>query len=530
MRRGRVLFVALLLLALAAPTAPVVAQSSDSITWGEDNDLVTLDPRVSQSRHEAQVIMQMFEALIFLDTEGKYHPWLAESWELAKDGTSMTFKLRRDVKFHDGTPFNAQAVKFTFDSIQDPKLGSQAAIDFLGPYAGTDIVDPYTIRIRWKQPYSPAINNLSNPWVLGIVSPAAVQRLGNDGFARSPVGTGPFKFVEWVPRQRIVLERNADYKWPPKVFRNTGPARFSRLAFRIIPDASTRTAALERREIDVMDQLPPIEVRRFRSRPDYDVMIGDVSGIPYGYSFNTSREPTNDVRVRRAFMHAVNRPQVVEQTFFGAAKPAYGPITPTTPGYWKDAEQYFPFDQAKARQMLDEAGWRAGPGGIRQKDGKPLELYFPVLLQPELAIPIQAQVREVGISLKVENVTKAKQDELIFANDYHVLPIRWVAVDPSVLSVLFQSRNIPSPGKFKFNWNRFGSPELDRMLNEADGATEPARRARLLQGVQKFILDRALIFPINMSFQPVGYRKAVTGLKFAQGQWQVLFYDAQIAR
>lgn len=512
-------------------TAAATAQSraDATVTWGEDNDYATLDPRVTQSRHEAQAIMQMFESLLFLDTDGRFYPWLAQKWEYSKDGKSITFSLRRDVKFHDGTPLNAEAVKFTFDTIVDPKLGSQGAIDFLGPYKSTEVVDPYTVRVTWTEPFAAALTNLSNPWLLSIVSPTAVRKLGNDGFARNPVGTGPFKFVEWIPRVRVVMDRNEQYNWAPSVFGRKGPSALKRVVVRIIPDASTRVAALEKGEVDVCDQVPPIEVKRFQGSRDFDMMIGDVSGIPLAHLINTQLEPTNDLRVRQAYMYAINRPQLVQQVFFGVAKPAYGPITPTTPGYWPGIEKLFPYDPAKARQLLDEAGWKAGPGGIRAKNGRPLEIHFITLLEPDLEVAVQAAAKDVGIKLNVETVTKARQDEMVMHGQYNIGEIRWVAVDPSVLDIPFSSRNIPAPGKFKFNWSRFGSPELDRLLRVADGQIDSKQRARTLADIQRFVLERGLMFPVHVSPQPVGFRRTIRNLKFAQGYWQVLFYGASVA-
>ncbi|MGQ0572287.1 MAG: ABC transporter substrate-binding protein [Armatimonadota bacterium] len=517
-------------LALTVPVGTTSGQTDATVTWGEDFELTLLDPRVTQSRHEAQAIMQIFDTLLFLDTDGKLYPALAEKWEYSKDGKSITFTLRRGVKFHDGTDFNAEAVKFTFDSIVKPELGSQAAVDFLGPYDSTQVVDQYTVKVNWKQPFAAALTNLSNPWLLGIVSPTAVKRLGDAGFARAPVGTGPFKFVEFVPRVRVVLERNDQYNWAPKAFKHQGPARIRRLVFRTIPDGSTRVAALEKGEIEVADALPPIDVRRFKGTRDFDVIVGDVSGIPFSYLFNTTKTPTDDVRVRQAFIHAVDRAKVTEQTFFGVAKAAYGPITPTTPGYWAGVEKMYPYDLQRARSLLEEAGWKVGPGGIRTKNGQPLEIYFPALLQPELGVAIQAAVKDAGIKFDVERVTKAKQDEQVMNNEYQVGAIRWVAVDPSVIGIPFYSRNIPAPGKFKFNWSRFGSPELDRLIIQADGTIDQAKRAEALARVQKFVMDRALMFPIHISAQPIGYRKTVQGLRFAQGFWQVLFYEATVTR
>ncbi|MGH2403242.1 MAG: ABC transporter substrate-binding protein [bacterium] len=524
------LLLGLVILVLVIPVVRTSGQTDATVTWGEDFEVLLLDPRVTQSRHEAQVIMQIFDTLVFLDTDGKLYPALAEKWEHSKDGKSLTFWLRKNVKFHDGTPFNAAAVKFTFDSIQNPALGSQGAIDFLGPYASTEVLDPHTVRVNWKQPFAAALTNLSNPWLLGIVSPTAVQRMGDAGFAQRPVGTGPFKFVESVPRVRVTLERNDDYNWAPKAFKHQGPPRIRRLIFRTIPDGSTRVAALERGEIDVADALPPIDVRRFRGTQNFDVMVGDVSGIPFSYLFNTTKPPTDDMRVRQAFIYATDRAKITEQVFFGVAKPAYSVITPTTPGYWAGAEKLYPYDLNKARQLLEEAGWKMGPGGIRQKNGVPLEIYFPALLQPELGVAIQGAVKDAGIKFDVERVTKAKQDEQVMNNEYTLGAIRWVAVDPSVMGIPFYSRNIPAPGKFKFNWSRFGSPELDRMILTADTTIDPVKRAALLAGVQKFVLERALMLPIHVSAQPIGYRRTVQGLKFAQGFWQVLFYEATVSR
>jgi len=324
------------------------------------------------------------------------------------------------------------------------------------------------------------------------------------------------------------MERNDAYQWAPKVFKHRGPAAFKRHVIRIIPDNSTRVAALERGEIDVCDAVPPISVKQFQGTQSFDVMVGDVSGIPLAHLINTQAEPTNDLRVRQAYMYAINRPQITQQVFFGVAKPAFGPITPTTPGYWSGVEKLFPYDPKKAGSLLDEAGWKMGADGVRAKKGKPLEIHFITLLEPDLEVAVHAAVKEVGIKLNVEKVTKARQDELVMNGRYNIGEIRWVAVDPSVLDIPFQSHNIPAPGKFKFNWSRYGSPQLDQMLLHADGQIDAKQRAATLGEIQKYVLDRGLMFPVHISAQPIGFRKAVRNLRFAQGYWQVLFYDAGV--
>ena len=171
------------------------AQGNDiEIILAEDRvDHRTFDPRVTQSRHEEQVITQIFDQLLSADENGNRHPGLAKSWQVSDDNLSYTFQLRDDVTFHDGTPFNAEAVKFTFDTIVDPELGSQGAVDIIGPYASTEVLGEHEVRVNFSRPYGAALGAFAET-ELSIVSPTAVKAKGNNGFAQSPVGTGPFKF------------------------------------------------------------------------------------------------------------------------------------------------------------------------------------------------------------------------------------------------------------------------------------------------------------------------------------------------
>jgi peptide/nickel transport system substrate-binding protein len=502
------------------------ATDTTTITWGEDTVLSTLDPRFC-NRHCAQVTMHVFDSLVFRDYDGKFYPWLATRWQFSNDGKSITFQLRRDVQFHDGTPFDASAVKFTLDNIVDPKTASTSgAVDLIGPYDSTEVVDRYTVKVNWKQPFAPALLNLSSQWNFAILPPKAVQELGRE-FALRPVGTGPFKVVEWVPRVRVVLESNPNYNWAPRAFKHQGPPFIKRLVFRIIPDATTRVAALERGEIDVADQVPPIDAARFKGSRDINVMEGDVSGTPMMYLLNTTKGPTDDMRIRQALLYAVDRSALVRQVFFGISKPAYGPIVSTTPGYWPGVEKMYPYDPGKAHQLLEGAGWKIGSGGMRFKNGQLLEIYFPVsLVDLGFAEAVQAVVKQVGIKLNIERMDFARQNELIVKNSYNIVDLRWPAQDPSVMRIMWFSRNIPTATKYAYNWARFASPELDNLLETADANVDSRRRARLLEGVQKIIMERALLLPAYGTFQPVGFRRSVDGLRFAQGNWQILFYDA----
>ncbi len=520
----------LALLAGAYLAGFALAQEGVTVVWGEDrSDHSTLDPRVTQSRHEEQMILQIFDPLVYRDEDGNFHPGLAESWEVSDDGLSWTFTLRQDVTFHDGTPFNAEAVKFTFDSIQDPELGSQGAIDIMGPYDSTEVLGEHLVRVNFKRPFAAALSAFSET-ELSIVSPTAVQQLGNDGFARNPVGTGPFKFVSWEAGRQVVLERNDDYNWAPEFYNHQGPSEVERVVLRFIPDASTRVAALEAGEINIADLITPLDILNLESDPNFGTLIGNVAGLPFSIMFNTTRGPLQDIRVRQAFMYAVDRPKLAENLFFGFADAAFGPLSAATPDYWPGVEEYYQYDPEMAAALLDEAGWVDTNGdGIREKDGEELSLFFPALLEPDTAVAVQAEVAKVGFDVRVENVLKARQDELIFANDYDILVIRWVSNDPGVLIIPFHSRNIPEPGSFKFNWARWSDPELDKLLEDAEAATTANERTALYQEIQKRIMDAAIFFPLHNQVQMIGFRNDLTGFRFAPGNWQVRFYDVMPA-
>lgn len=498
-----------------------------TITWGEDDNAArTYDPRVTQSRHESQLIVQVFDTLIGSDENAGFFSGLAERWEVAPDGMSVTLFLRRDVTFHDGTPFNAEAVRFTFDSIRDPRLGSQAAIDLLGPYAGSDVIDAFTIRIRYTRPYAAAVASLSQN-ELSIVSPAAAERLGNEGFSAAPVGTGPFRFVSWERGRQVILERFDAYNWAPGFSQHQGPSRVARVVHRFIPDAATRVAALERGEIDIADVVPVLDMRRLGEDRRFRTLVGNAAGMPLGALLNTSRGPFQDIRVRQAFMYAVDRPRMVQGMFFGLIDPAFGPLSKTTPGYSPAVEAMYRPDRNRAIALLEEAGWRPGPGGIRVKDGQPLvvQYFVPPPMGQDVAVQVQAEARRVGIDLRVENITFARNQELVFANAYDMLPLRWINADPSLLSIPFHSRNIAETGRYRFNWSRIQDPVMDELLAKGEALVDPAERAAVYAEIQKRVMEQALWFPLHNQVQTVAWRANRTGYRFARAQWIMRFYE-----
>lgn len=520
---------------LTAITIALMAQSPMAfaqdltVTWADDSTSdVGYDPRVTQSRHEEQVIVQIFDQLVAADAGGKLYPGLATEWSVSDDNKSVTLKLRDDVTFHDGTPFNAEAVKFTFDTIVDPATGSQGAVDLLGPYAGSEVLGPNEIRIDYKRPFPGAIASFSET-ELSPVSPSAVEKLGNTGFAQAPVGTGPFRFESWDKGDKVTLVRNGDYNWAPEFFDNDGPSKVSKIVHRYIKNAGTRVAALETGEIDIADLTPPLDMRRLGDSDDFKTVVGVAAGVPFSVMLNTSHGPLQDIAVRRALFHSLDRPQIASNMFFGMAKPAYGPISSATPAYWKGVEDYYPYDPDAAAALLDGAGWTMGSDGVREKDGEKLSIHYISLLEPDTAVAMQAKAREVGIDLAVEIVTKARQDELILTNNYHMGELRWVFNSPSVLVIPFSAANIPEPGKFKFNWMHWDEPKLEELLADAAMATTEDEMVQLYADAQKMIMEYAAFIPVHDQVQSIAHNASIEGLRFAPGNWQVRLYDVRPA-
>jgi peptide/nickel transport system substrate-binding protein len=517
-------------LALSLFGIPDIARAQDlHLVWAASSNQDALyDPRITQSRHEMQVIWQVFDQLVAADSEGNLFPGLATSWEVAEDNMSVRFMLREGVTFHDGTPFDAEAVKFTLDTIADPATGSQAAVDYLGPYAGSEVIGPHEIVVTFSRPYPNMISAFSEAY-LSPVSPTAVQEKGNTGFAQSPVGTGPFRFVEWVQGSHVELERFEDYDWAPEFFDHSGPSMVSRITHRAIPNAATGIAALETGEVHLVDQSPPLDVSRMADEPGFGLFAGTVSGVPYSVMLNTSQPPLDDIRVRKAIFHAVDRPRLTQNLFFGYSTAAFGPLSSSTPGYWPGVEDYYPYDPDGAAALLEEAGWTMGSDGIRQKDGEPLAVHMLAMLAPETAVALQAEARKVGIHLNVENVTKARQDELVMNNQFMAGEIRWVSNTPSVLRIPFHSSNIPEPGAFRFNWMHLASAELDAMIEEAASADTLEVELAKYADIQRYIMDEAVFMAVHDQTQNILHTDEITGLVFAPGQWQVHLYAVRPA-
>ena len=466
-----------------------------SILLGYIDEPPTMDPRVSGSAKATNLLVNVFDTLIALDAAtGELTPGLATSWEASADGTSYTFHLRNDVTFHDGTPFNADAVKYTFDSIMDPNLKSLTAIGYLGPYDNTEVVDPYTVTVHFSEPYAAFPNTVSTT-PLAPVSPTAAEALGPIEFARAPVGTGPFKFTAWQQQVSMTFERNPAYNWPIGVYQHAGPAYLDGFTVNFIPEASTLTGSLESGQLTIADGIPPQDIQGFQENPEFQVLLPAVPGSPQILPLNAAKFPTDDLAVRQAINYAIDTETIVDTLFFGTLKPAKGPLAASTWSYNPAVEQYFPFDPEMASQLLEQAGWTSGSGGVLQKGGQPLELeYITTSGQAgDVAELVQAYLSQVGFKVNLQILEYAATAELMLQGAHNIARIGYTGTDPIALSTLYHSRNIAGTN---FNRTMKPDPTLDQMLDAAAAETNRDTRLQMYLAIQVYIMDQALMIPL----------------------------------
>ena len=479
---------------------------------GRPTDALSFDPARVGDNESVEVCEQVYETLLTYDAQSrKVRPGLAESWEVSKDGKVWTFQLRKGVKFHDGTAMDADAVVFSLERQRDPKH----------PFHGVDrtrlrfaywqnlyknvrkveAIGRHTVRITLDQPYAPFAANMAM-FPVSIVSPAAVARWGPD-YYRNPVGTGPFKFVGWE-QGRIALARFDGY-WGP-------PPAIERLIFRTIPDARQRLTELESAAIDVAYALLPDELQFVELHPDLIVYRESANSVSY-MAMNTTHPPFDDVRVRRAVNHAVNKDSIVRLAYQGLGQPASGPLPPEQWGHHR-ARTVYDFDPDRARALLAEA---AADGKF--DPGRVYRLYTlttprPYLPDPEfIARVLQSNLNAVGI--KIELVAQDMRQHLasVQAGVHDLCLFGWIGDngDPDNFLYTLFDQDSTTPGLAR-NLSFFRDPELHDVLVRAQKVNGQTQREELYRQAQEMIAAEAPWVPLAHSKVAVAARLEVHGI------------------
>ena len=450
------------------------AYAAKDIVVAVQSNFTTTDPYDANDTLSQAMAKSFYQGLYGFDKNMKMVPVLAESYSASKDGLVYTVKLKTGIKFHDGTPFNAEAVKVTFDRVTNPD-NKLKRYNLYKNIAKTEAVDASTVRFTLKEPFSPFINTLAHPSGV-IISPAALAKWGNKGIAQHPVGTGPFKFVEWKATDYLKVEKFDDY-W------RKGYPKVDTITWRPVVDNNTRAAVMQTNEAHFAFPMPPEAAESLGKKPSLEVTSAP-SIIQRYLSFNTQHKPFDNPKVREAINYAINKDALIKVAFSGFAMPAEG-VLPQGVEYAAKLGPW-PYNPAKARELLKEAGY---PNGFEST----LWSAYNYSTAQKVIQFVQQQLAQVGIKVQVLALEAGQRVERVeSAQDPATAPVRMYYVGWSsstgeadwAMRPLLASESFPPK---MFNTAYYKSEAVDQDIAKALVTTDKAEKTRLYTDAQKQI-------------------------------------------
>jgi len=477
-----ILTIWLTIILLSAAVCGRTADLEGDLVFALGGEISILNPILSADSASSSVEGPIFNGLTKINEKLEIVPDLAERWTVSKDGKVFTFFLRRGVKWHDGASFTARDVKFTFDSILDPKVNSVRRSDYIieGRPIRFKVIDAYTVQAVLPRPFAPFLASSGMS-----ILPAHLLKgkdLNTSSFNQKPVGTGPFKFKEWKASDHATLVRNEKY--------HLGAPLLSSIIYRMIPDENSRLIALESGQIDESD-VPPREVGRIKRLKR--VKVYEYEALTYTYlGFNLANPIFSDKRVRQALAYATDKQQLINLIFLGAGAAAYSPSSPVSWAYESSVEKY-PLNRKIAEILLDGAGWKKGPDGIRKKGSKPLE--FTILVnqgnkeREKAAVILQWQYKKIGVKVNIRVMEWSAMLRILNANkdpkDFDAVIIGWsLGIDPDQYSI-WHSSQYPSG----LNFVKYKNPKIDRLLEKGRTTMDRESRKKIYSQLQKIIAE-----------------------------------------
>jgi peptide/nickel transport system substrate-binding protein len=513
----------------SAPTA------GGTLRFAINTETNCLDPHQSPADVAGFFTRPILDSLVALGSDGTIYPWLATKWSVSKDQRNYNLTLRDDVTFSNGEKFDAAAVKANLDHIVAPATKSQLAAGTIDSYAGTRVIDPTHVVVKFSRPSSGFLETAATAY-LGIEAPATLKQ-SPDRLCAKVVGSGPFiSHGGYLAQKGISYVRNPKYAWAPGNAEHKGAAYLAAVEVSIITENSSRLGALTSGQIDAIASVPPVNVKQLKANPKFRIQTAQAPGGNYNYYPNTQSGVFSDVRVREAFRAGIDWQTIVDKLYFGVFEPAKGPLSVATVGYDKSVESAYSYDVAKANQLLDAAGWSTKDAqGYRTKDGKRLVLAHPFLKtyareqRDVLADQIQAAAKQIGIEVKNQNVDVNAYLKRSGTGDYDLGDFSWQRASPDALRTLFGSANIAEPGGFGTNLGRYSNPVLDKTLNDALATDDKAARTALYARAQQQITEDAAVFPVYAFSYILGSTSKLHGIKF-EPQAYPIFYDTWLSK
>ena len=473
--------------ALSSALAQSQPRAGGTLNVAFASDTKTLDPTFSINFSERQPLYLIYNTLLSLNPDFTIAPELAEKWETSPDGRTLTLYLRKGVKFHDGTDLDAKAVKYNFDRRLDEKIASPQRGPLKDVIDSVDVIDSHTVALRLKGP-SPNLLGMLAQREGFIVSPTAVEKYGKD-IGTNPVGTGPFVFKEWVPGNRLVVERNPNY-W------EKGKPYLDRVVFLDISNTAVSIQRLLTGEADYASALSPIDVKPIQNRAGI-VLQASAVGRWYALQFQVDKPPFDNLKLRQAIAFALDRKRIVDIVMSGGAAISN---TPTPEALWwaAPAIKGYDYDPAKAKALLAEAGY---------PDGIDISLSTPqVALLQQINQLVQEQLKAVGIRVKLDPVAQSDWYPRVMQLAINFTPMRWSQrPDPDGLfTLLFHSKGAG-------NSTKYNNTNVDKLIDEARALNGQAARKTNYQKVQEYLSADLPYIPLFFSLEYAAMREDVKG-------------------
>lgn len=486
---------------------------------------------------QAYISRQTLESLTSQVEGGKIVPWLADSWTVSKDQKIYTFEIKEGVKFTDGDPLDAEAVKANFEYWLDPKTINGTVAAYIGEYyASSSAVDAQTFRLKLKKPYSPLLSALAQGY-FGLHSPSSLKQPAEVQCVK-PVGTGPFVIEKWNRGRNVEFVRNEGYTSPPSNAKNKGPAYAARLNWKFVKEPAGRWGSLTSGQSDVIYDIPSVNWQEAKAK--YEVERYLTPGRPQTLSLNVTHAPFDDVKVRQALAYSLDREAAVKNAFGESADyNGNGSLSKTTPGYDASLANAYTYDPAKANALLDEAGWTAKNGdGIRTKNGKPLTARVQYgagsIINADgatLLQSLQEQAKQVGIQLELKPLTLTQLFGGAFsaADKYEAQPGYWTSPTAGVLYIVWRQDLKDRPNGN--NTSKYNDPVLEKTIGDANSTLDPKEQQALYSKAQKIISDQAVAIGLYTRTSSLAIDKSkLRDVWLEASQGEPVFSDAYLVK
>lgn len=478
------------------------------VAWSQEPS--TLDPALNGDNAGEFVSNLLGANLATYDPDGNLVPYLAESWTVSEDGTVWEFKLRKDIKYSDGSPVTAHDFAWEYKRAMNPETASPAAGTMLAFTAEAEAVDDYTLKLTFAVPFFGFGTAITNGGYLQPVPQAAVEA-DPEAFGKSPIGAGPYILKEWVTGEKIVLERNPNFAWDA-AFTHGGPYYIENIEVRYIPEYTTIVAGLEAGEIDYA-VIQAKDVQRIKDTGNFQIYESVQAGVSPYLTLNTSKAPFDDINVRQAFNYAVDKETLIKVAALGAGVVQNGPCSSTQFGCWSAAQENFGygFDLEKAKSLMGEAGYTAGADGVLEKDGEPLALTLLTdANRVKIAEFLQQQYQALGVKVEIQTVEGSIMFDTLRSGEYQIALNGITYPTTDLEMAMFHSEF----GAYNFGF--YNDPALDDLVMGIIVTMDPAANTEAQQALEQHITDQAYIVPLYSPVQYIAVSNRVKGTVFSE--------------